>query len=81
MKNINNAKILLIYYRVIWRKTDEWNKYDYEEIEEFYVDLKDAVERAEKLGECSEYFVDIDEIKIFQDGKKIYTEENNLTRF
>lgn len=75
----DHAEVLLIYYKVIWRKTDEWN--DYKEIEELYNDLKSAEERAEKLAEESEYFVDIEEVRIILDGNRIYTMNYYLKHF
>lgn len=77
----DHAEVLLIYYKVIWRKEDEWNKYNYEEIEELYTDLKSAEERAEKLAEESEYFVDVEDVRIIQDGNRIYTMSYYLKHF
>lgn len=69
----DHAEVLLIYYKVILREPDEWNKYNYEEIEELYADLKSAEERAESFAEESEYFVDVEEVRVIQDGNRIYT--------
>lgn len=77
----DHAEVLLIYYKVIWRKPDEWNNYNFEEVEELYIDLKDAEERAEKLAEESEYFVDVEEVRIIQDGKRIHTMSYYLKHF
>lgn len=77
----DHAKVLLIYYKVTWRKPDEWDNYNYEEIEELYADLKDAQERAEELSEGSEYFVDVDEVRIIQDDKRIHTISYYLGHF
>lgn len=75
----DHAKVLLIYYKVVLRKIDEWN--DYEEVEELYADLKDAEERAESFAEESEYFVDVEEVRIIQDDKRIYTMSYYLEHF
>lgn len=75
----DHAKILLIYYKVTWRKEDEWGKI--EETEELFAELKDAIERAETIGEESEYFVDIDEVRIIQDDKRVYTMSYYLKHF
>ena len=69
----DHAKVLLIYYKVILREPDEWNKYNYEEIEELYADLKSAEERAESFAEGSEFFSDVEEVRVIQDGNRIYT--------
>lgn len=77
----DHAKVLLIYYKVVLRKTDEWDKYNYEEVEELYTDLKSAEERAESFAEESEYFVDVEEVRIIQDDKRIYTMSYYLEHF
>lgn len=74
----DHAKILLTYYKVIWQKENEWDRYNPEEVEELYADLKDAEKRAEKLAENSEFFVDIDEVRIIQDDKRIFINEYHI---
>lgn len=77
----DHAKVLLIYYKVVLRKTDEWNKYNYEEVEELYTDLKSAEERAESFVEESEFSVDVEEVRVIQDDKRIYTTSYYLEYF
>ena len=58
----DHAEVLLIYYQVEF----EWLEID----EEAFVELSDAKARAKELSK--EYLIEVYEVRVVKDGKRIY---------
>lgn len=70
----DHAEVLLIYYEVL----NEW-----EDIDEFYKEQSDAEKRAEKFAKESDtdFFTNVYQVKVIQDGNRIYTMSYYLKHF
>lgn len=60
----DHAETLLIYYQV----ESEWLEID----EEDFVELSDAKARAKELSKECEDFIEVYEVRVVKDGKRIY---------
>jgi len=70
----DHAELLLVYYEVL----NEW-----EGIDEFYKEQSDAEKRAEEFAKesNSEFFTFVYQVRIIQDGNRIYTMSYCLKHF